>query len=113
VGLALELLGLRLDDDVEGQRIWRHVSAAAESWDAMGRPASELYRGVRLDQAVEWRDRTTPDLNALERTFLDASQTDGTASDSARRTRSRARPAPTAGSAPNWWPSASPSSSPW
>jgi WD40 repeat protein/DNA-binding SARP family transcriptional activator len=65
-----------LDDDVEGQRIWRHVSAAAESWDAMGRPASELYRGVRLDQAVEWRDRTTPDLNALERTFLDASQTE-------------------------------------
>jgi WD40 repeat protein len=65
-----------LDDDVEGQRIWRHVSAAAESWDAMGRPASELYRGVRLDQAVEWRDRTTPDLNALERTFLDASRTE-------------------------------------
>jgi WD40 repeat protein/DNA-binding SARP family transcriptional activator len=65
-----------LDDDVEGQRIWRHVSAAAESWDAMGRPASELYRGVRLDQAVEWRDRATPDLNALERTFLDASRTE-------------------------------------
>jgi WD40 repeat protein/DNA-binding SARP family transcriptional activator len=65
-----------LDDDVEGQHIWRHVSAAAESWDAMGRPASELYRGVRLDRAVEWRDRATPDLNNLERTFLDASRTE-------------------------------------
>jgi WD40 repeat protein/DNA-binding SARP family transcriptional activator len=65
-----------LDDDVEGQRIWRHLSAAADSWEAMGRPDSELYRGVRLDQAVEWRDRATPDLNTIERTFLDASRTE-------------------------------------
>jgi WD40 repeat protein/DNA-binding SARP family transcriptional activator len=65
-----------LDDDVEGQRIWRHLSAAADSWDAMGRPDSELYHGVRLDQAVEWRDQAGPDLNALERTFLDAGRTE-------------------------------------
>ena len=65
-----------LDDDVEGQRTWRHLSAAAEAWDAMGRPDSELYRGVRLDQAVDWRDRAAPDLNALERTFLGASRTE-------------------------------------
>ena len=65
-----------LDDDVEGQRTWRHLSVAAEAWDAMGRPDSELYRGVRLDQAVEWRDRATPDINALERTFLDTSRTE-------------------------------------
>ncbi|HKE75536.1 MAG TPA: BTAD domain-containing putative transcriptional regulator [Acidimicrobiales bacterium] len=65
-----------LDDDVEGQRAWRHLSAAAEAWDAMGRPDSELYRGVRLDQAVDWRDRAAPDLNALERTFLGASRTE-------------------------------------
>ena len=65
-----------LDDDVEGQRTWRHLSAAAEAWDAMGRPDSELYRGVRLDQAVDWRDRATPDLNTLERTFLAASRTE-------------------------------------
>ena len=37
-----------LADDVEGQRIMRHVSAAATAWDAMGRPDSELYRGARL-----------------------------------------------------------------
>ncbi|HET6772158.1 MAG TPA: BTAD domain-containing putative transcriptional regulator [Acidimicrobiales bacterium] len=65
-----------LDDDVEGQRIWRHLTAAADSWEAMGRPDSELYRGVRLDQAVEWRDRARPDLNTIERTFLDASHTE-------------------------------------
>jgi WD40 repeat protein/DNA-binding SARP family transcriptional activator/energy-coupling factor transporter ATP-binding protein EcfA2 len=65
-----------LDDDVEGQRIWRHLTAAADSWDAMGRPDSELYRGVRLDQAVEWRDRATPDVNPVERAFLDAGRTE-------------------------------------
>src|SRR5262245_10857987 len=65
-----------LDDDVEGQRAWRHLSAAAEAWDAMGRPDSELYRGVRLDQAIDWRDRASPDLNPLERSFLGASRTE-------------------------------------
>jgi DNA-binding SARP family transcriptional activator/WD40 repeat protein/energy-coupling factor transporter ATP-binding protein EcfA2 len=63
-----------LDDDVEGQRIWRHLAVAAESWDAMGRPDSELYRGVRLERALEWRDRATPDVNVVERAFLDTSR---------------------------------------
>ena len=45
-----------LDDDVEGQRIFGHLVAAAETWDQMGRPDSELYRGVRLTQALDWRD---------------------------------------------------------
>jgi DNA-binding SARP family transcriptional activator len=62
-----------LDDDADGQRIGRHVAVTADSWDAMGRPDSELYRGTRLDRAVEWRDRATPDLNDIERAFLDAS----------------------------------------
>jgi WD40 repeat protein len=63
-----------LDDDVEGQRVWRHLSAGADAWDAMARPASELYRGTRLAQAVEWRDRATPDLNRVEHDFLAASE---------------------------------------
>ena len=40
-----------LDDDVDGQRILRHLAGAADTWDAMGRPDSELYRGLRLTQA--------------------------------------------------------------
>ena len=48
-----------LDDDADGQRILRHLSLAADAWDAMGRPDSELYRGVRLARALEWRDRAT------------------------------------------------------
>ena len=46
-----------LDDDVEGQRILRHLAVAADAWDALGRPDSELYRGVRLATALEWQER--------------------------------------------------------
>jgi WD40 repeat protein/DNA-binding SARP family transcriptional activator len=62
-----------LEDDIDGQRAWRHLAAAADAWDEMGRPESELYRGVRLARAIEWRARTRPDLNQVEQHFLDAS----------------------------------------
>ena len=62
-----------LDDDVEGQRILRHLALAADAWDGMGRPDTELYRGVRLGQALAWRTRANPDLTPTERSFLDAS----------------------------------------
>jgi WD40 repeat protein/DNA-binding SARP family transcriptional activator/energy-coupling factor transporter ATP-binding protein EcfA2 len=62
-----------LDDDVEGQRILRHLTAAAISWDAMGRPDSELYRGGRLTVAADWRHRASPALAPVESLFLDAS----------------------------------------
>lgn len=72
-----------LDDDVVGQRTLRHLSAAAEGWDALDRAPSELYRGTRLDTAVEWRDADRPDLTELEHEFLDASMD---AADTERRT---------------------------
>jgi DNA-binding SARP family transcriptional activator/WD40 repeat protein/energy-coupling factor transporter ATP-binding protein EcfA2 len=62
-----------LDDDAEGQRIWRHLAAAADNWQAMGRPDSELYRGVRLARVLEWREQTMPDLHPMECEFLDTS----------------------------------------
>lgn len=73
--LAREWPRLRawLDDDVEGQRTLRHLSLSAESWANMGRPDSELYRGVRLARAVQWR-ATNPALSPLESAFLDASE---------------------------------------
>ena len=61
-----------LADDVEGQRIMRHLGSAAAAWDAMGRPDSELYRGSRLTTAQHWRDAADPALTAVEREFLDA-----------------------------------------
>ena len=62
-----------LDDDVDGQRLFRHLSAAADAWDAMGRPDGELYRGPRLSRTLEWRDRSTADLNDTEADFLQVS----------------------------------------
>ena len=62
-----------LDDDVEGQRILRHLALSADAWDSMDRPDSELYRGVRLGQALDWERHATPDLTPAERQFLDTS----------------------------------------
>ncbi len=63
-----------LDEDVAGQRILRHVSAAADGWDTLGRPDTELYRGARLETALEWREQTSPQLTELEHLFLNASE---------------------------------------
>ncbi|WP_404432164.1 hypothetical protein LG299_16370 [Microbacterium lacus] len=62
-----------LADDVEGQRIVRHLSSAAHAWDVMGRPEGELYRGPRLSAATHWRESSAPVLAPLESAFLDAS----------------------------------------
>ncbi|MDQ3450619.1 MAG: hypothetical protein M3455_06870, partial [Actinomycetota bacterium] len=59
-----------LDEDSAGQRILRHLSAAADGWTSLARPDGELYRGARLDTALEWRDATDPDLTAVEADFL-------------------------------------------
>ena len=62
-----------LEDDTDGHRILRHLTGAADAWRGMGAPDSELYRGVRLAAALEWRDRAAPDLTPTEREFLAAS----------------------------------------
>ncbi|RYP83267.1 hypothetical protein EKO23_19595 [Nocardioides guangzhouensis] len=62
-----------LDDDVEGQRIRHHLSAAADAWEALGRPDSELYRGVRLARALDWGADKGTALTEAERQFLEAS----------------------------------------
>lgn len=59
-----------LDDDLEGQRILRHLSTSAESWHAMGRPDAELYRGDRLGRATTWWSASGADLTANEEAFL-------------------------------------------
>jgi WD40 repeat protein/DNA-binding SARP family transcriptional activator len=78
-----------LRDDIEGQRILRHLTAAADTWEAMGRPDSELYRGARLAQALDWRQRATPDLTPTESAFLDAGQALADTERRAAETRTR------------------------
>ncbi len=63
-----------IDEDAEGQRILRHLSGAADTWDSMGRPEAEVYRGTRLAQALDWRANGRPDLTPTEQAFLDAGQ---------------------------------------
>lgn len=63
-----------LDDDVEGQRILRHLTLAADGWESMGRPHGELYRGPRLARALAWSAEATPSLTPVESDFLDASR---------------------------------------
>jgi WD40 repeat protein/DNA-binding SARP family transcriptional activator/energy-coupling factor transporter ATP-binding protein EcfA2 len=62
-----------LDDDVEGQRMLHHLSTAADAWDSMGRPDSELYRGVRLARIRDWRAGSSTTLTDTEQAFLAAS----------------------------------------
>ena len=61
-----------LDDDAAGHRILRHLTVAAEDWESLDRPPDELYRGARLEAALEWRATATPHLTDLEEAFLDA-----------------------------------------
>ena len=76
-----------LDDDVDGQRLFRHLAGASDAWESMGRPGSELYRGTRLSRTLEWRDRSAPDLNDTESAFLDAAVALSTAELRAEQTR--------------------------
>ena len=80
-----------LDDDVEGQRILHHLTGAADAWDSMGRPDSELYRGVRLDPgaAVEGQQDTT--LTATEIAFLEATERHEQSEQRAAEERARAQ----------------------
>ncbi|HEY0869781.1 MAG TPA: hypothetical protein VGD55_05255, partial [Acidothermaceae bacterium] len=64
-----------LDEDIDGLRILQHLQVAADGWRAVGRPEEELYRGARLQAALEWRERGRPVLADAEIEFLAASET--------------------------------------
>ena len=62
-----------LEEDREGIRLHRRLRDAARLWDAAGRESTDLYRGTRLDAAVEWGRANGALLNESERDFLNAS----------------------------------------
>jgi class 3 adenylate cyclase/WD40 repeat protein/tRNA A-37 threonylcarbamoyl transferase component Bud32 len=62
-----------LQEDRDGLRLHRQLGDAARMWDAGGREPSDLYRGTRLDAATDWAGAHRPELNALERSFIEAS----------------------------------------
>lgn len=63
-----------LEADVQGRLQHRHLTLAAAEWEAAGSDPSALYRGARLAGALDWATEHAPDLNQLERHFLDESQ---------------------------------------
>ena len=60
-----------LQEDAQGARTLAHLSRAATGWEAAGRDAAELYRGARLDAALEWTARNPDAVNDRERAFVE------------------------------------------
>jgi DNA-binding SARP family transcriptional activator/WD40 repeat protein len=57
----------------EGRRLHRQLADAAATWDAEGRDEAGLYRGTRLQAALDTAAASPEDLTLLERSFLTAS----------------------------------------
>jgi WD40 repeat protein len=66
------LLRKWIEEDRAGLRVHRRLTEAAEEWKRAERDESLLFRGARLAQTAEWRERNQEQLNDLERQFLDA-----------------------------------------
>ena len=67
-------LGAWLEEDAEGRRLHHHLGIAAREWDARGRDPGELYRGARLAAALDWSAAHDPELDEVERAFVDESR---------------------------------------
>ena len=63
-----------LAEDAEGRHLHQHLIGAAGEWRDSGREPAELYRGARLASALDWAESHDPELNQLERSFLDESR---------------------------------------
>src|SRR5262245_11834234 len=63
-----------LAEDAEGRRLHQHLIVAAGEWRDSGRDPAELYRGARLASALDWAAGHEPELNELERSFLEESR---------------------------------------
>jgi DNA-binding SARP family transcriptional activator/class 3 adenylate cyclase/WD40 repeat protein len=61
-----------LEEDRERIGLHRRLTDAARLWDAAGRESSDLYRGTRLDAAVELARANGALLNETERDFVQA-----------------------------------------
>jgi WD40 repeat protein len=60
-----------IDEDRAGLRAHRRLTEAAQEWQRLGQDEGALYRGSRLTEALELRDRDPGSINDLERRFLE------------------------------------------
>ncbi|MDP8957524.1 MAG: hypothetical protein M3N24_11345 [Actinomycetota bacterium] len=77
-----------IDDNRVGLRIHRRLTDAAVQWSERDHHPDYLYTGTRLAEATDWATESDPDINPLEREFLEAS---AEAEHAARRRRTRLR----------------------
>ncbi len=78
-----------LDEDRESLTVMRHLTDAADAWDARGREPGDLYRGARLAAAAELVAAKPSQLSAVETAFVAASDDAAQADDRRRRRSSR------------------------
>jgi WD40 repeat protein len=64
-----------LEENRDWLRLHRQLTEASNEWRAMEREPDMLYRGTRLAQVLEWASAHADEMNALEREFIEASQT--------------------------------------
>ena len=62
-----------LDERAAAVELLEHLAAASGAWSAAGRLDADLYRGPRLQAALDWRSEHPADLSPAEVEFLDAS----------------------------------------
>ena len=55
-----------LEEDAAGARLLGKLTAAADAWEADGEREEDLYRGVRLQNTLDWRSASHPDLTSTE-----------------------------------------------
>jgi hypothetical protein len=61
-----------VDEDRQWLQQLQHIAGAAVTWDTAGRPDSELYRGARLEAAIEALPERATALNDTEVAFIEA-----------------------------------------
>ena len=64
-----------LENNREALKIHRHLTETAHEWESLARDPGALYRGIRLENALEWADEHKDELNDLEQVFLQTSHT--------------------------------------
>lgn len=62
-----------IEENRAGLRIHHRLAAAAQEWQRFNCDEGLLYRGLRLQEGLEWAKTDPASLNELERTFLQTS----------------------------------------
>jgi formylglycine-generating enzyme required for sulfatase activity/energy-coupling factor transporter ATP-binding protein EcfA2 len=63
-----------VDEDRAGLLIQHRLAENAKEWISANRDQELLYRGKRLQEALDWQKKSTANLSAAERDFLETSE---------------------------------------